>query len=67
MAKCKICNKGTTTGRKISITRSQVSRRANRTWKPNLKRIRIKLPNGTVTTTKICTACIRSDKILRAV
>ncbi|MCL1936522.1 MAG: 50S ribosomal protein L28 [Defluviitaleaceae bacterium] len=64
--RCNICDKGTTTGHRISITRSQVSRRANRTWKPNLKKIKVVLPNGTVTTSKVCTACIRSGKIKRA-
>ena len=66
MARCNVCDKGTTTGHRISITRSQVSRRANRTWKPNLKKIRVVLANGTVTTARVCTACIRSNKINRA-
>lgn len=66
MAKCNICEKGSRTGHRISITRSQVSRRYNRTWKPNLKKIRIVLKNGTVKTTSVCTACIRSNKVNRA-
>ena len=33
MAKCDICGKAVTTGNKISIARSHVSRRAHRTWK----------------------------------
>ena len=66
MAKCTVCDKGINTGHRISITRSQVSRRANRTWKPNLKKIRVKLTNGTVTTMRVCTACIRSNKVTRA-
>ena len=35
MAKCAICEKGQITGHRISIERSQVSRRANRKWKPD--------------------------------
>ena len=66
MARCNVCDKGTTTGHRISITRSQVSRRANRTWKPNLKKVRVVLANGTGTTARVCTACIRSNKISRA-
>ena len=66
MAKCNVCNKGTTTGHRISITRSQVSRRANRTWKPNLKKVRITIPGGGVRTAKVCTACIRSNKVQKA-
>ena len=67
MARCQICDKGTTTGHRISITRSQVSRRANRTWKPNLKKIRIVEKNGTVKTVTMCTSCLRSNKVQRVV
>ena len=67
MARCEVCNKGKRTGHRISITRSQVSRRANRTWKPNLKKIRIVENNGTVRTTNVCTQCIRSNKVKRAI
>lgn len=66
MAKCEICEKSRITGRRISITRSQVSRRAKRAWKPNIKKIRIN-DNGTVKTINICTSCLRSGKVTRAV
>ena len=66
MAKCKICDKSVRTGHRISITRSQVSRRANRTWKPNIKKIRV-IENGTPKRINICTACLRSNKVTRAV
>ncbi|MBE6013005.1 50S ribosomal protein L28 [Anaeropeptidivorans aminofermentans] len=66
MAKCEICEKSRITGRRISITRSQVSRRAKRDWKPNIKKIRIN-DNGTVKTINICTSCLRSGKVTRAV
>lgn len=67
MAKCDVCDKGHQTGHKISITRSQVSRRYNKTWKPNVKRIKIKTANGTVKSIYACTRCIRSNKITRAI
>ena len=66
MAKCKICDKSVRTGHRISITRSQVSRRANRTWKPNVKRVRV-IENGTPKRIYVCTACLRSNKVTRAV
>lgn len=66
MAKCELCEKKMMTGRRISITRSQVSRRAKRTWKPNVKKIRI-VENGAVRTIKICTGCLRSNKVTRAI
>jgi len=66
MAKCQLCDKSVRTGHRISITRSQVSRRANRTWKPNVKKIRVN-DNGTHKTVSICTRCLRSGKVTRAV
>jgi len=66
MAKCEICEKARQTGHRISITRSQVSRRANKVWKANIKKIRIN-DNGTVRTINICTSCLRSGKVTRAV
>ncbi len=67
MAKCEICNKSVRTGHRISITRSQVSRRANRTWKPNIKKIKVRESNGTVKSMHVCTRCIRSNKVVRAI
>ena len=66
MAKCNLCEKSIQTGHRISITRSQVSRRANKTWKPNIKKIKI-IENGTVKSIHICTRCMRSDKVTRAI
>lgn len=67
MAKCEICEKATLRGRRISITRSQVSRRAKKTWHANIKKVRIVLDNGTHQTINICTKCLRSNKVTRAV
>lgn len=66
MAKCELCEKSMRTGHRISITRSQVSRRANRQWKPNVKKIKI-VENGTNRTVSICTRCLRSNKVTRAI
>ncbi len=40
MAKCEIFEKSLSHGNKISIARSHVSRRASRTWRPNLRTIK---------------------------
>jgi len=61
-AKCEISGKTVMTGHRISITRSHVSRRANRTWKPNLKKVRVMDENGSVKTMKICVKELRSLK-----
>ena len=65
MAKCDICDKGLLTGSRISINRSQVSRRAKRKWKPNVKSVKV-IDNGTVKTLNVCTKCLRSNKVTRA-
>lgn len=62
MAKvCDICNKGKLFGKQVSHS----VRRTNRTWTPNLKRVRV-MVNGTTKTLKVCTRCIRSGKVTRA-
>ena len=66
MAKCEVCDKGIQTGHKISITRSQVSRRANRMWRSNIKKIQIVEKNGAVRKAKVCTRCLRAKKVTRA-
>ncbi len=66
MAKCEICDKSRITGNRISITRSHVSRRAKRDWKPNIKKVRI-VENGAVRSIKICTSCLRANKVTRAI
>ncbi len=65
MAKCDICSKDKNFGRKISITRSQVSRRALSQQKPNVHKVRV-MVDGTPSTKKVCTRCLRSGKVQRA-
>jgi len=67
MAKCEVCDKSIQTGHRISITRSQVSRRANKMWRSNVKKVQIVEKNGAVRRAKVCTRCLRSKKVTRAV
>ena len=67
MARCEVCDKGMQTGHRISITRSQVSRRANRMWRSNIKKVQVVEKNGAVRRAKVCTRCLRSKKVTRAV
>ncbi len=62
MAKCDICGKAVANGNRISIARSHVSRRAKRTWKPNLRTVRIKV-NGESKKMSVCSKCLRSAKL----
>ena len=65
MAKCEVCTKDIHFGRKISITRSQVSRRALTTQKPNIRNVKV-VVDGTPKTMHVCTRCLRSGAVKRA-
>lgn len=65
MAKCEICEKSLSHGNKISIARSHVSRRASRTWKPNLRTVKA-IVNGETKRMTVCAKCLRSGKVNRA-
>ena len=43
MAKCAICDKQPVHGNKLSITRSHISKRSTRTWKPNLRSVKAEI------------------------
>ena len=62
MAKCGICEKSTSFGNKLSITRSHISKRTTRTWKPNLRTIKTTI-NGQPKKIKVCAKCLRSGKV----
>ena len=62
MAKCEVCGKGVSFGIKVSHSH----RRSNRMWKPNVRSVKA-VVNGTAKTVKICSRCLRSGKIQRAV
>ena len=62
MAKCDVCGKGVAFGIKVSHSH----RRSNRTWKPNVRKVRSGV-NGSVKSMHVCTRCLRSGKVERAV
>ncbi|MEL7646950.1 MAG: 50S ribosomal protein L28 [Sedimentibacter sp.] len=59
---CEVCGKGTISGN--SITHSD--RKIRRTWKPNVKTIKV-IENGIVSKKTVCTRCMRSGKVQRAI
>lgn len=65
MAKCEVCEKSVSFGNKLSITRSHISKRSTRTWKPNLRKVKA-IVNGEPKRINVCTKCLRSGKITRA-
>jgi len=63
MAKrCEICGKEPIVGRNVSHAHNVTSRR----WLPNLQRVRV-IQDGKVRRITVCTQCIRSGKIQKAV
>ena len=65
MAKCVICDKSINFGNKLSITRSHISKRTTRTWKPNLRTVKT-IVDGQPKKVKVCAKCLRSGKIQKA-
>ena len=65
MAKCEICNKSLNYGNKLSITRSHISKRTTRTWKPNLRTVKT-IVDGQPKKIKVCAKCLRSGKVEKA-
>ena len=62
MAKCSVCDKGVSFGLKVSHS----NRKTNRTWKPNIRRVKA-VVNGSPQRVHVCTRCLRSGKVTRAV
>ena len=63
MAKvCDICGKGPATGNNVSHSHHKTRRR----WLPNLQRVRAQV-NGVVKRIKVCTNCLKSGKVLKAI
>ena len=65
MAKCEICEKTASHGNKLSITRSHISKRSPRTWKPNLRNVKADI-NGEVKKIHVCAKCLKNGKVKRA-
>lgn len=65
MAKCAICDKSLSHGNQLSITRSHISKRSTRTFKPNLRTVKA-IVNGQPKRIKVCAKCLRSGRVQRA-
>ena len=58
---CQICGKGTLNGNLVSHS----NRKTHTTWAPNVQTVRI-VVNGAVTRANVCTRCLRSGNVQRA-
>ena len=62
MAKrCEICGKGPVVGRNISHAHNVTPRR----FEPNLQRVKV-VVKGAAKRMRVCTRCIRSNKVVKA-
>ena len=59
---CEICGKGPSYGHNVS----HANNKTRRVWYPNLQRMRV-LKNNNVVRMRVCTRCIRSGKVVKAV
>ena len=66
MAKCEICEKTAIHGNKLSITRSHISKRAPRTWKPNLRTVKADV-DGEIKRIHVCAKCLKNGKVKRII
>ena len=62
MAKCDFCEKSVVFGLKVSHS----NRKTSRTWKPNIRKVKA-VVNGAHKSVYVCTRCLRSGKVQRAV
>ncbi len=59
---CEICAKGIQSGMNVSHSHLKTKR----TWKPNIQRVRA-VVDGKVKRVNVCTRCLRSGKVQRAI
>lgn len=58
---CEICEKGAMNGNKVSHS----ERKEHRLWAPNVQNVRVVI-DGTTKRMNVCTRCLRSGKVQRA-
>ena len=58
---CMVCGKGPSFGNNVSHANNRTTRR----WYPNLQTVRAKV-GGVTKRLRVCTACIRSNRVQKA-
>ena len=59
---CEVCGKGEKSG--FNVSHSHL--KTKRTWKPNIQRVKASV-DGAVKKVNVCTRCLRSGKVTRAI
>lgn len=60
--KCEVCGKGPLVGNNVSHS----NRRTKKRSLPNLQSVRVKLPAGGVKIMRVCTKCLKANKVQKA-
>ncbi|TFG90470.1 MAG: 50S ribosomal protein L28 [Syntrophobacterales bacterium] len=61
---CEICGKGPVVGNSVSHAHNKTKR----VWYPNLQKLRVMVPKtGAVKRMKVCTRCLRSGAVKKAI
>ncbi|GAB6078378.1 50S ribosomal protein L28 [Hydrogenobaculum acidophilum] len=63
MAACFVCNKKPVYGKSVTFS----AERNSRVFKPNLQRVKIRMPDGTTKRVMVCTKCLKAGKVVKAV
>ena len=73
---CEICGKSAQMGNQVTIrgkrkylggVGTKITGITRRQFKPNLQRVRVSAENGTTKAIQVCTSCIRSGAVRKAV
>ncbi|HLR21371.1 MAG TPA: 50S ribosomal protein L28 [Tissierellaceae bacterium] len=59
--RCEVCDKGKVFGNKVSFSNIK----SNRSWKPNIRKVRA-IVDGSVKRINVCTKCLKSGYVKRA-
>jgi len=59
---CDVCGKGEQSGMNVSHSNLKTKRK----WKPNIQRVKA-LVRGEIQRVNVCTRCLRSNKVQRAI
>lgn len=60
--RCEVCGKGQVSGNKVSHS----MRHTRRKWNANIQSVKVN-DNGTIRRANVCTRCMRSGKVVRAI
>lgn len=63
MKRCDVCGKSPLYGNSVSHANNRIKRR----WLPNPQEVRARMDNGSMKRLKVCTQCIKSGRIVKAV